>query len=180
MPGRDRKHWFGDLLVFMLPLVFVKVAGVMFNVTAPAGADAANAKAAEDIFQFQPEMLVERQSSTGNASSPAAEYAAQLRERSFGPSPMWYDLRRAKPKVEKTPEPEPQHEESIADLRVNMIMTARTGDIALINNDPYRVGDVVNATQWTVTTINGAERSVTVKHQETGRVEVIHVHNPDR
>jgi len=54
-------------------------------------------------------------------------------------------------------------------------MTTRVGNVALINNDQYRVGDRLVGSEYLITAIDSDARIVVVRHELNGKEFILRV-----
>ena len=64
-------------------------------------------------------------------------------------------------------------------ITVQMIMSSASGNTALIDGKPYKVGQKLNESAWTISKIDGEARSVTLENSQTGQSVVVQVQVPD-
>jgi len=165
MPTAETKRRIVSCVMFVLPLVLVKSAGMVLGGPGPSSAAAAPSESAAGVgAAVSPRADPE----PSGAEEAAVRYIASLREEPFGPSPLYFQREEATaPEVEEgepelTPPPE---------FTVQAIMASSSGNTALINGRPHRVDDPVGGTSWVIIGIDAAARSVTIEDSETGRTE---------
>ncbi len=160
--------------VFALPLVLVKVAGALLGGWGPEDAKGGV------IIPMPPTHRTALPVPTPDWSwsdqqLAAAEYVAALRSRSFEDAPFYYRKRAPDPGggVIEVPVPD-----LLPDVEVQMILSAPSGNRALINGRPYGVGDLIDGIGWTVAEIDGMKYSVVLQHPETKRRTTVTVRIP--
>ncbi len=169
------------LTAFLVPVLFVKVVGVVLDAggprTAAATRDAVTPAPAIPSVSH-PATRAEHPEHPDQPPAPTELelYLTALREESFGATPLYYEprVRSSEPTIVVDPIPQ------VPTLRVEVraIMSARNGTIALIDGRPYAVGDRLSNDQWVITAINADERLVEFRHIESGETVVGHVIGP--
>ncbi len=157
--------------VFALPLVLVKVAGVLLGgVPEDAGAGLIPPPPTHRTAPLVPTP----DWSWSEEQLSAAEYVTAMRSRSFEDTPFYYRTRAPDPGgVIEVPVPD-----LLPDVELQMILTSETGGRALINGRVYRVGDMIDGIGWIVKEIDGITYSVVLEHPETGRRTTVRVRMP--
>ena len=160
--------------VFVLPMVLVKVAGALLG-GGPEDADARSIPPPPTHRTAPP--VPPPDWSWSDQQVAAAEYVAALRSRSFGDAPFYYRKKAPDPGdgVIEVPVPD-----LLPDVEVQMILSAPSGNRALINGRPYGVGDLIDGIGWFVQEIDGMKYSVVLEHPETKRRTTIKVKVPGR
>lgn len=160
------------LAVFLLPLALVKGAPLVLVEHGPKAAQAAPPPPV-----MPPAALATNEESWTDEQKAAAMYIVSLRNKPFGETPLFHPER-----DDTNPPPPPVHvevrQEPPPDVSVQMIMTARGGNVALINRHRYRVGDPIGDGGWIVTRIDSITRSVEIAHPETERTHELRVPLP--
>ncbi len=160
--------------VFALPLVLVQVAGVLLG-----GGGPEDAKGGVIIpmppTQWTALPVPTPDWSWSDQQVAAAEYVAALRSRSFGDAPFYYRKKAPDPGEGVIEVPVP---DLLPDVEVQMILSAPSGNRALINGRPYGVGDLIDGIGWIVIEIDGKSYSVVLEHPETKRRTTITVRVP--
>ncbi len=147
--------------VFGLPMALVWVTGRM--VGGPGTAEAGET----------PQLAVVALNLDDIAAAPptpaqlaAAKYIDALASEEFGPTPLHH--RRpddAAPVVIDDPEDAP-----VPEFTVTLIMTASTGNRALIDGKVYTVGQELAGTGWTIIDIDARRRLVSIRDPKTERI----------
>ncbi len=168
---RDLKGFISSLVVFILPVVVVKMGGSLFG--SPGPSTAAGSSNAVKPTPFKPPGV--RAVSWTAQQKAAADHVALLKTEPFGSTPFYYrqSVSSKTPVIEDPGERSP--DDSAPDLNVQIVLTSRRGNVALIDRKRYRVGDLIKGDEWRVIKIDGHDRSVTLKHEETERTEIIYV-----
>lgn len=155
---------------FVVPWIGMKVCTLIFG-GAPQQSHAAAPEAPSvDLAQLQivqPPWTAQQQR--------AAEHALQLADRAFGPSPLYRGPMTDLVSLDGNDE-EPL--QSPLEVTIQMILASSSGNIALIDNKRYGVGDQVTDSEWIVTAIGGEQGSVTFRHPRTGETTTRFVHRP--
>ncbi len=168
---RDLKGFISCLVVFLLPVVLVKVGGGLLG--SPGPSMAAGSSIAVKPRPFKPPGV--REVLWTAQQKAAADHVVLLETEPFGSTPFYY-----RQSVDRrTPFPEDPSERPLDDtppqLSLQVVLTARRGNVALIDRKQYHVGDLIKGHDWRVIKIDGYDRSVTLKHEETDRTEIIYV-----
>ncbi len=169
---RDLKGFISSLVVFILPVVLVKVGGSMFGSAGPSMA--AGSSSAVKPRPFKPPSAARAVSWTAQQKA-AADHVALLKTEPFGSTPFYYrkSVNSKTPDIEDPGERPP--DDAPPDLNVQVVMTTRRGNVALIDGKRYRVGDLIKGDDWRVIKIDGHDRSVTLRHENTERTEILYV-----
>jgi len=166
------------LTAFLIPVLLVKGVAVVLDAGGPRTAAATRDATTPTPAISSVPLPAARTKHTDQPNAPTELelYLTALREQSFGSTPLYYEPR-AKPSepvivVEPTPK--------VPTLRVEVraIMSARNGTIALIDGQPYAVGDRLSNDEWTIAAIYADERLVEFRHVESGEIVVGHVIGP--
>lgn len=169
---RDLKGFISSLVVFILPVVLVKVGGSLFGSAGPS--TAVGSSSAVKPRPFKPPAGARAVSWTAQQKA-AADHVALLKTEPFGSTPFYY----RQSVISKTAVIEDPGQRSPddapPDLNVQVVMTTRRGNVALIDRRLYRVGDLIKDEDWRVIKIDGHDRSVTLRHEETQRTAIIYV-----
>ncbi len=176
MSARGPRALSMDLGVFLLPLLLVKGTAIM--VAEPVQTVAASpaivaGSGVDSIAPYRPQWTLQQ--------LVAADYLDELRELSFGPSPLLHIIKR-----QPTPNPGPNTDPTAnenpilppPDVTVQMILKSRRGNVALINHRRYRVGDAIGSEGWVVQNIDPSTRSVLIMLPGTGRTATLSVPLP--
>ncbi len=168
---RDLKGLISSLVVFILPVVLVKVGGSLLG--SPGPSMAVGSSNALKPIPFKPPKA--RAVSWTAQQKAAADHVALLTTEPFGSTPFYYrqsgDL--WTPVIGDPGERPP--DDTPPELNLQVVLTSRRGNVALIDSKRYRVGDLIKGDDWQVIKINGHDRSVTLKHEETDRTVIIYV-----
>jgi hypothetical protein len=169
MRSRDANRALAGIGAFVLPIALVKATAFVLSAGGPADAgaspDEATAPVAAPIAgsfaAFAPAWSAE--------AIAAREHGQALADQPFGPSPM------VEIAVAPQPQPAPSEVEGepppalpLFSVSVQSIMASPQGDMAVVNGRVCRVGDRVDATNWTVDSIDARERTVTFRVESTG------------
>ncbi len=152
----------------LMPLAVVKVAAVWLG----SGPSAVNASAVDPV----PVTALPAGPNTSSYTEEqlaVARYNAQLTTEPFGPSPMFYQ-----PGNTDEPASVEVPTRGEIEIRVTLIMESSTGSIALINSKPYREGETIGGSIWTVKSIDAARRIVELVHPESGKTRTASVPKP--
>ena len=160
--------------VFALPLVLVQVAGVLLGGGGPEDAKGGVIIPMPPTHQTAPPVPTPDWS-WSDQQLAAAKYVTALRSRSFGDAPFYYRKPAPDPGVGVIEVPVP---DLLPDVEVQMILSAPSGNRALINGRPYGVGDLIDGIGWIVMEIDGMKYSVVLEHPETKRRTTIKVRVP--
>ncbi len=152
----DRNRKIKSIAVFALPVVLTKlVAVVLLDVPAKAGADLVPAVAATTV----PRLDGSRDWTA--VQKAAAAHIVFLRTQPFGPTPLLHgDVNVV---VDRTP----VNPQSAPHATLGAILDAGPDSVAYFDGKRHKVGDPLLGSAWTVHEINGAARSVTVRHRDT-------------
>ena len=171
MASLERKHLW-SLGLFVLPLIAVKLAGVLFGgVPRPAHASGDAMPAVTD-----PSSMAARQAEIQwtPRQRAAGEYVTRLSSQSFGPTPLLYT---SKPTVTAPPVPTfvpivpaPQ---AVVLPHLRAVMTTNGVDKALIDNQFYQVGEQIRGTPFRVRAISIDGRSATLAHTDGTTVTIM-------
>ncbi len=168
---RDLKGLISSLVVFILPVVLVKVGGGLLGSSGPSKAAGSSTAVKPRPFK-QPRARVV---SWTDQQKAAAAHVALLETEPFGSTPFYYrqSVDRRTPGIDDPGERPP--DDTPPELNLQVVMTTRRGNVALIDGKRYHVGDLIKGDDWRVIKIDGFDRSVTLTHVETGRSAVIYV-----
>ncbi len=168
---RDLKGFISSLVVFILPVVLVKVGGSLFG--SPGPSTAVGSSNAANPRPFKPPSG--RAVSWTAQQKAAADHVALLKTEPFGSTPFYYRQsgNSTTPTIEDPGEKPP--DDTPPGLNLQVVLTSRRGNVALIDGRQYRVGDLIKGDQWRVIKIDGQARSVTLKHERTERTAMIYV-----
>ena len=159
MPTAETNRKLATLGIFVLPVVLVKMAGVFLGpVPAQAVTDLAPAIAAAPVGAGE-------EQGPDRVSEQATQYARALQGEPFGAAPLFYEFISGNGEgpimvVGEIPPPE---------FEIGMILGSARGDTVLIDDQTYRVGDLLGETTWRIVDINEDQRSVTLADTETER-----------
>ena len=170
MPTNETKRRLAACGMFVLPLVLVQATAVLLG----GGSPAPVAAAPQPVI---PPALFPAQgppSASSESGRALAEYVRALRDQPFGPVPLYYPARddgsaapESGPAIEAAPE-----------WRIQAVMAAASGNIALINGKARRVGDIVGESGWVIVEIDPQTRSVTIEDPRTHRRDTRSVKMP--
>ena len=166
---RETKHSLSGTAAFaILPLLLLlKTTIALFGGPSSVQATIQPALVIDPSGSGAPQELRTEQQQT------AADHIEFLKDQPFGPSPLH---RSAAP---ITPDQTPVvSRPDLPTVRVQMIMGAVSGSVALIDGKRYRVGDSLGQTSWIIAAIDADALAVTFKHARTGQTTVISVHSP--
>jgi hypothetical protein len=183
MPSPEAIRKLSAIGALVLPVAVVKCATVFMGQTAPATAQAAPAVATSVVSTIAAPASSIKITAQQIA---AAHHAHSLRLQPFGPTPLYFDKPQSSdatqsvetqatnpikhaPGVETAPVPK---------FTLGAVMSTTTGGRALINGRPYREGEPVRDTTWSVASINSNNRSVTLSDSNTDRSVVVSVELP--
>ena len=169
---RDLKGFISSLVVFILPVVLVKLGGSLFGSAGPN--TAAGSSNAVKPRPFKPPAGARAASWTAQQKA-AADHVTLLKTEPFGSTPFYYrqSMNSKMPVIENPGENPP--DDAPPDLNVQIVMTTRRGNVALIDGKRYHVGDLIKGDDWRVIMIDGRDRSVTLKHENTERTVILYV-----
>jgi len=151
------------LAMLLLPIIMVKVVAISVGISGPAGVAASPSDQTPEAMVLGP---------TGApvwapSQRAAAERAAQLRGRPFAANPLLYGGHTT---------PTTAEQQSPANVYiVQVILATRGGNVALINNGQYRVGDRLVGSEYLITAIDSDARIVIVQHEQNGREFILRV-----
>ncbi len=155
---------------FVVPWIGMKICTLVFGGAPQQSHAAAPDAPSVDLAQLQivqPQWTAQQQR--------AADHALQLADRAFGSSPLYRGPMADLVSLDNNDE-EPS--QSPLEVTIQMVLASSSGNIALINNERYGVGDQLNDNEWTVTAIDGEQRSVTFRHSGTSETTTRFVHSP--
>ncbi len=156
-----------SLVVFILPVALVKVGGSLLG--SPGRGTAVESLDAVKPRPFKPPGP--QAVSWTAQQKAAADHVAILKTQPFSSTPFYY---RHEEPGEKPPDDTPP-DDTPPELYLQVVLTSRRGNVALIDSKPYRVGDLIKREEWRVIKIDGHDRSVTLKHEKTDRTALIYV-----
>lgn len=161
----DPKPVLQSIGIFLLPVILVKAAAFILGAPGPRQSSAAIAADAQPALAINaiaaPATVTQQQQET-------LQRIDDLRSLPFGDSPLYYPPAEAAPvqsaveTVSIGPAPAPA-------FTVQAILVRSTGNLALINQRSYTVGDTLHQSDWVVSEINGDTHSVTITQPATGR-----------
>ena len=154
----------------ILPLLVIfKSAGTLFG----SGPEIAQASY-ETLPFIVPDVAENDELSLTDQQMQAVEHIAILQSEQFGPSPLHRGVKTIISDKNQFPPP------TLLSLQitVQMIMSSSAGNTALIDGKPYKVGQKLKDSAWTVSEIDGEARSVTVENKQTGQSMVFVVQTP--
>ena len=174
MASLERSRHLWSLGLFVLPLLAVKLAAVLFggvphparasgNVPTLGATDPAllDAAARKSEVQWTP-----RQRAAG-------EHITRLSGQSFGPTPLLYTSKAAPPApAPSVPKVTPVAPTPVILPRLRAVMNASGIDKALINDEFYQVGEQIHDTPFKVQSISIDGRSVTLMHVDRTTVTI--------
>ncbi len=153
----------------ILPLlVVIKSANTLFG-TGPE-----IARASYGSLEFNPDATNKEELSITDQQRQAIDYIATLQSQQFGQSPLHREVETIS--GDKNPVPQPK----LASLQITlqMIMSSSSGNTALIDGKPYKVGQYLKDSVWIVREIDGEALSVTMENEQTGQSIVFVVQTP--
>ena len=160
-------------MCFLAPLVLVKLASTIVAGAGPLNATASEMNPAFDDPQSSQPVAARRDAPSAE-SLAAAKRAHAVRRNADVRNPFYY---------EPTGPTEPAfaevvEEEEPLDVELQAIMAASRGNTALIDGQPYRVGDVLPDGEWEVVSITSENRSVLLRSVEDGEERRLVVKTP--
>lgn len=168
---RDLKGLISALVVLVLPVVLVKVTGGLLG--SPGPSTAAGSSTAVNRSTFKPPKP--REVSWTAQQKAAADHVALLKTQPFDSTPFYY-RQSGNPKTPAIEDPfEKPPDDPPPGLNLQVVMTTRRGNVALIDGKSYRVDDLIMGEEWRVIKIDGQARSVTLRHEKTERTAMIYV-----
>lgn len=182
MPSPEMRKNLAAIGALVLPVVVVKLTTLMLGHSALSAQ--ATMKAAHPVAEVSAPAMQQGQNSERQRN--AAKHVQSLKSQPFGPAPLLFAPAAAAPvsadpttpSVVVTPSESPNDDvDPVPQFIVNAVMSSTTGQRALINGRPYRVGEQVRGTTWTVTAIESAKRSVTLADRN-GRQATVSVELP--
>ena len=174
MASRELKRRMWTLGIFVTPVLVVQATAVFLGRGDPAGAQASTTAdtsvsptASAASIKWTPAQIA------------AAQYIHDLKTKPFAETPFLYELEENPPPVE--PEPEVVIEVPTTQLptfSLQAVMATETDKQALINGRPYRQGQIVRGTSWTVLSIDVESRQVIMKDSRSDQTMTIRVELP--
>jgi len=174
MASRELKRKLWTLGIFVMPVVVVQATAVMLGRGIPAGAQASATTdapvpttAAVASIKWTAEQIA------------AAQYIRDLKSKTFAETPFLYELEEAPVAVEPDPEivvEAPTNKQPTFNLQA--VMATESDEQALINGRPYREGQSIRGTAWTVVGIDVELRQVALKDTQSGDTLTIRVEFP--
>lgn len=181
MPSPDTRKKVLSFGALVLPVVIVKLAATVLGQSGAATASAAPRPTTTDAAVSATTPAATKLTARQLA---AAEYVQSMRQRTFGRAPLLFEPRPPsnEPNTSSTPEVTPvvdsHPNEPLPMFTLNAVMSSSSGQRALINGRPYRVGDTIKETAWTVLSIDVAGRSATLQDSHSDRTVMIAVERP--
>lgn len=162
--------------LFVLPILAVKIAGMLMGGSAPSVGGVAAAVTDPTAADTTP--ATTKVEWTADQRT-AAEHVRQLAGTPFGPAPMLYTAKAVveAPK-EPEPQPEPQKDPEIPAFALHAVMAAPSGNKALINGRLYQVGQRIQGTNWTLRELDTENRSVVLAEDGSKRTVNLSVQRP--
>ncbi len=171
MMTHDTKGKLSIAAVFFLPLVLVKGTSMLF---VQGGLRTATATTI-NITPVPPPVLKGPGMDWTPEQIAAARHIDKERHEPYGPTPLFHQERKDTggiiETIPKDLPPPPVHS-------VQMILTSRSGNVALINRKRYHVGDALGNEGWFVAEIDSESRAVHLEHPETKRTHPLRVPLP--
>jgi hypothetical protein len=159
MLTRRQHRSIASILLFLAPVIGLKIAAIMLGGPVKSFADVTHGLEPPIVYQAQP---VPEPSPRLQA---AIDRAHALRTQLFASSPMFSNT------PAEEPEPVPTAV-VVIDERIGFTVQAVMGSgdtgIVMVDGKMYRPNDVVHNSLWKVVSIDNATRTVTIKHRETG------------
>lgn len=158
--GNSRLNLPGMALLVM-PVFMVKVMGTFLGVEGAKEVTASTFTSTSgtiDLPPLTPEGLA------WTATEPqrnAAAHAASLRAEQLQGNPLLYHIKSSPDADRRT------------DFGLQMIMAFGTESVALIDGMQYRVGDRIDGTEWVVMRIENSLRQVALRHETSGKEELL-------
>ncbi|MCZ6834813.1 MAG: hypothetical protein O7G85_03480 [Planctomycetota bacterium] len=153
------------LAMLMLPIIMIKMLALMLGVGMPKGVSASNSVVSTN--QVTHGASYNRHASWSQAQHEATDYIDSLQDDSAASNPMLYGGRASQISITSP---------SLAKLyTLQMILSKATGNVALINNMQYHVGDRFGDTPWRIIAIDADARVVIARHDETGLDSILRV-----
>lgn len=151
------------MAMLLLPVILIKTLAVMFGISSPGQAVASSQQNGVSLSHQQQSLL----RTWTQQQVAAGKHVDYLRQLDFGNDPLLHALDDGA--IESVPDlPRIQ-------LDLQMIMSFRSGSVALISSKQYREGDRIETSPWEVILIDGDGRSVTLRHENTRKEWILTV-----
>jgi len=159
--------------LLLSPILLVKLAGLTVDdVDAkPAATPAPAVNAAPTAIQLPQRKLSEDE-------QKVVAYVAQLQSQSFGRTPLHHDTPAAEPPPVVGETAESFSPDQSLRATVRGIMSSRGESVAIVNDRPMRVGDMLNEDLWTIIEIDINQRIVVFQHVDTNEQQIRKVLGP--
>ena len=144
------------MAMLLLPVILIKTLAVMFGISSPGLAAASPQQTGVTPSHHQQSL----QHSWTELQLAAGAHVEYLKQLDFGNDPLLHAME----DVAIAPIPDLPG----IQLELQMIMSIKSGSVALISGKQYREGDRIEASPWEVILIDGDIRSVTLRHEDTG------------
>ncbi len=167
MMGRDPQSRALAIGVFLVPLILVKGTAIMM--AEPRGASGSTGPPPPPVIPnlaaYTPEWSEEQLA--------VVRRIEELREMSFGPSPLLHGVEETQQVVTARPT---RHAPPV--VVVQAILRSSSGNLARIGRKIFREGDELGDTGWTIESIDAESRSVKIVHAKTDSVATLIVPLP--
>ena len=156
----SQKQKVGAMMLFVAPIVLIKIAAILLGGPRATHGELAGAGAHESAAK----MAAIAAPTYSAEQRDAAEYVAALSQRAFGPSPLYYTQPLKPPPIVQQIEPV-----IIVDpIAVRSIVSSEYGEAVLIHGLVYSLGDIIPDTPWTIARIEAHHRLVAFRNIQTG------------
>lgn len=173
MPSPEMRKNLASITIFTLPVIVVKLATMVLG--GPASTSAQD-PGLELVAGDGTPVPTNKVAAWSEDQLAAARYIDALRSQPFGATPLLHDTQ----EPELVPDPEIIPVEPVSDVKfvLQAVMSGERGDTALINGRPYRKGDQIRGTRWSVISIDSSNHIATLKEAKSGQSMVIRVELP--